>query len=262
MMRRISLGSALASLLGLAIAAPNAALAKSHQWTFTELFSNSDGSVQFIEMFVFDPAVTGIVGDGMREIEFGGRPLTSLANEFIFPANLPDRNTFEQSVLFATQSFADLPGAPTPDYIIPPNFFNQAGPDDVRYRNFVDQFPFEAGELPTDGVSSLQKDFEGNRKVGPMNPTNFSGETGSLDLSALRAPCGDANGDGSISVADVVMAQSRALGLSTPDALNSVAADVDGDGEVSFSDAVNIARHLMGAQLQPEVCTIGEPRLK
>src|SRR5262245_52093765 len=108
------------SLLALCFALltlPQPAFAKSHLWKFTEVFSNADGSVQFIEMFVFDPA-------GTAEVQLAGFPLTSSSSTFVFPHNLPNQNTFHTWILLATPAFASLPGAPTPDYIIPAQFFD------------------------------------------------------------------------------------------------------------------------------------------
>jgi hypothetical protein len=61
---------------------PQAASAKSHLWKFTEIFSNQDGSIQFIEMFVFDPA-------GRGEWFTRNKELASDANTYVFPNNLP-----------------------------------------------------------------------------------------------------------------------------------------------------------------------------
>lgn len=167
------------SLLALFFAAavlPQPALAKSHLWKFTEVFSNADGSVQFIEMFVFDPA-------GTAEIQLAGFPLTSNGNTFIFPNNLPNQNTFHTWILIATPAFASLPGAPTPDYVIPANFFDPSG-DELRYRTALDIFPLPPGALPTDGITSRLR----NGSTAVNSPTNFAGVEGSIDVSR---PCDD-----------------------------------------------------------------------
>jgi hypothetical protein len=153
---------------------PQTAEAKAHLWRFTEVFSNADGSVQFIEMFVFDPA-------GTDEIHLGGFQLTSNRDVFVFPNNLPSQNTFHTWVLIATPAFAALPGAPTPDYVIPPGFFDPAG-DELRYGLLFDILPFPA--VPTDGIHSYLRD--GSTAVN--SPTNFAGVEGSIDVSR---PCDD-----------------------------------------------------------------------
>jgi hypothetical protein len=155
---------------------PGPVLAKSHLWKFTEVFSNADGSVQFIEMFVFDPA-------GTAEIQLSGFPLESNANTFVFPNDLPNQNTFHTWILIATPAFATLPGAPAPDYVIPPGFFDPAG-DELRYRTTRDILPLPAGAVPIDGIQSYLRD--GSTAVN--SPTNFAGVEGSVDVSR---PCDD-----------------------------------------------------------------------
>lgn len=163
-----SLGPLVVSLT--LVLATSSASAKSHLWRFTEIFSNAQGNIQFIEMFVFDPA-------GTAETQFIGRPLTSNANTFIFPNDLPNENTFERWVLISTQDFANLPGAPAPDYILPAQFFDPAG-DEIRYRNTIDIFPFPAG-VPTNGTDALLRDLS----TATNSPTNFAGDSGSVSVA-------------------------------------------------------------------------------
>ena len=80
---------------------PQTAFAKAHLWKFTEVFSNEDGTVQFIEMFVFDPA-------GTAETKLAGHLLQSEANTFVFPTNLPNQNTFHTWILIATPAIRNL----------------------------------------------------------------------------------------------------------------------------------------------------------
>ena len=166
------------------LALPQPAGAKSHLWKFTEVFSNADGSVQFIEMFVFDPAGTG-------EWVIQGQRLASDANVFIFPNNLPMENTFERWLLIATPAFAALPDAPTPDFIIPPQFFDPAE-DELRYRTALDILPLPPGAVPLDGIQSYRR----NGTTAVNSPINFAGETTTLDLTRPCANAADDDGDG------------------------------------------------------------------
>lgn len=158
-----------------AVMAPSLGQAKSHQWDMLRVFSNAEGNVQFINMFVSDPSGTG-------EWFFAGKFLTSNSNTFEFPNDLPmDKSTFLTWVLIATQDYAELPGAPTPDYIIPPNFFDPAG-DELRYRSIIDIFTIAAGTMPTDGFLMLQK----NAPPTPMTTLanqgiNFDGAKGTVN---------------------------------------------------------------------------------
>lgn len=85
-----------------ALALADPAAAKSHLWKFKEIFSNADGSVQYIEMDVLDPAGTG-------EWITSQQRLASLDHVYIIPANIPNENTFQRSMRFATLAFAALP---------------------------------------------------------------------------------------------------------------------------------------------------------
>ncbi len=146
--------------------APTGAAAKSHLWRFTEFFSNADGSVQFVEM-------VECCGSS-EETQFKGFPLTSNANTYVFPNNLVG-DTAHRWVLIATQAFAELPGAPTPDFIVPEEFFDPAG-DVLTYRTH-DQVVIPANAMPVDGVHSVDRSMI----VQVNDPINFAGETGSVD---------------------------------------------------------------------------------
>jgi hypothetical protein len=184
--RAVRIAFVLALVAGLV---PLPASAKSHLWKFTEVFSNADGSVQFVEMFVFDPA-------GTAEWQFRGFTLESAGQVFTFPSNLPRENTFERWVLLATPAFAALPGAPTPDYVIPAGFIDPEG-DELRYRTMLDILPLPAGALPIDGVHSMARDGA----IAVNSPINFAGVAGSIDVAPCRNGADD-DGDGATDVAE------------------------------------------------------------
>jgi hypothetical protein len=153
----------------LALASPCAA--KNHLWRFTEFFSNADGSVQFIEM-------QECCGSDV-ETQMSSTSITSNGNIFNFPNNLVGP-TAHRWILVATQSFADLPGAPTPDYIIPEHFFDPQG-DTLRYRGTTDLVDLLAGALPRDGQHSFDRSLQtGQLSVIVNDPINFAGATGSV----------------------------------------------------------------------------------
>jgi len=162
---------ALGALAGLALLLPASAAAKAHHWRFSEFFSNADGSVQFVEL-------VECCGSG-EETNISGWELRSNANTWIFPHDLSG-DTTHQHLLVATQSFAELPGAPTPDFIIPPQFFDPAS-DQLTYR-VHDTVVVTA--MPVDGLHSVDRD--GNVRVN--DPTNLAGETGTIGLATPTAP--------------------------------------------------------------------------
>jgi len=164
----IAAGVAMA-LLGVAPAAH----AKNHLWRFTEFFSNADGTIQFVEM-------RECCGSDV-EVQMGSTYIRSNANTYDFPNNLVGL-TAHRWALIATQGFADLPGAPTPDYIMPDGFFDPAG-DTLRYRGVTDLVTLAPGALPTDGVHSIERDLDTQALTVIVNsPTNFAGVTGSVGL--------------------------------------------------------------------------------
>ena len=171
-------------LLGAVVCAWTALLAGtaqagSHTWEVNELFSSADGTIQFIELFESLGA--------SKEVAVPGHTISSDANAFTLVGETLVPPTSNKFLLIATQAFADLPNAPTPDYIIPagvlPFFFSLTG-DSVAYEPW-DTVTFGAGELPTDGIRSLN--FEGTTGddgiTGVNSPTNYAGETGSVDVS-------------------------------------------------------------------------------
>ena len=108
-------------LICVALSMPAAppAQAAAHLWRIHEVFSSAGGGVQFIEM------VECCGAD--NETFLGDKTILSDAtgNQFIFPSNLPCTDcTANRHLLLATEAFAALPGAPTPDYIISDNFFD------------------------------------------------------------------------------------------------------------------------------------------
>lgn len=151
------------------------AMAGSHTWDFTEVFSNADGTIQFIEL-------RECCG-GAGETGLPGHNLSSNLHSFIIPGPALIAPTSNKHFLLATQGFADLPGAPTPDRIIPAGsvpFFSTAG-DSLTYAPW-DTWNF--GVVPTDGINSLKR----NGTVSPNDPTNYAGATGSVDASGGEIP--------------------------------------------------------------------------
>lgn len=168
----IVLGSTTRGLAAAALVLLQAASASAghHRWDFTEIFSNADGSVQFIEMF---SANSG-------ESALSGWTITAGGNTFTFATDLPgdSANTW---VLVGTADFASLPGAPTPDYVLPASFFPTGG-GTLVYAGGADTWSY--GSVPTDGIASLERDGS----TPPNSPTNFAGTSGSVNASGAPIP--------------------------------------------------------------------------
>ncbi len=191
-----------------------------HTWRVTEIFSNADGTIQFIEL-------TECCG-GAGELGVNGGTIISNAHSFDMIGLGVAGPTSNKSVLIASQGFADLCGAPTPNYIIPngmmPQFFSLTA-DNVRFEVYGN-IQFTAGQLPLDGINSLHRAVSGpapnNPFVAPNSPRNYAGVVGAIDLSN---PCpttaGDIDGSGAVDGNDIA-GFTRIL-LDTPDAGDSQA---------------------------------------
>ena len=178
--------SALVSIVATPFIVVASAWAGAHTWNVVEVFSNGDGTIQFVELM--EP------GGASGEINIGGLAVTSNAtgNELIFPANLPVGSSANASILLGTAAYAALPGAPTPDHIIPANFFsNESEPFPGIEYHVYDDFIFGVGMLPLNGKDSLHH-VGANYDAGPNSPTNFHGESGNVDACPWDL---DADGD-------------------------------------------------------------------
>ena len=156
----------------------SAASAGIHTWRFSEVFSNSDGSIQFVELVD--------QGTGGSETGVGNGTLSSNLQTYILAEGAVAAPTNGRHYLIATQSFADLPGAPVPDAIIPISnipFFSAAA--DVLGFSFSPGLTVTAA--PTNGTDSVHVSYSGLVEVGQSvavnSPTNYAGATGSVDAS-------------------------------------------------------------------------------
>jgi hypothetical protein len=144
------------------------AAASFHTFNIQQLYSNADGTIQFIVLKEMD-------GANDQEL-LGGHAITSTQaltqHLFVFPNNLPSSNTANHSVLIATAGFTAL-GLITPDYTIPAGFlFTDGGT--VNYAGILPSVTYAA--LPTDGVTALNSDGS----TGQNLARNFAGATASV----------------------------------------------------------------------------------
>ncbi len=143
------------------------ARASAHLWNLQELYSNSSGTLQFIELFTTSATQTNFVTQRQIAVSNVGATLT---NTFLVPqSTLP--NTANRTLLFGTAGL-QAAGGPTPDYIIPNNFLFTAG-------GSIAFFGANGGAytaLPTNGTASRIWATGGNNTVN--SPMNFAGQTG------------------------------------------------------------------------------------
>ena len=157
--------AALAALL----AAAGAAQAAFHMFRIQQIFTNADGTVQFVVL----RECCNTDGENL----FSGITLRAGGQTFTFPRNLPGPDTAGKSVLIATQGFANL-GLIAPDYIIPSGFIPIGG-GTLNYAG-VSQVTF--GALPTDGRMLLAMG-----QTAPNLAVNFAGQTASVGASPPTA---------------------------------------------------------------------------
>jgi hypothetical protein len=179
---------ALALCCSLFVAAP--VRAAFHLWSISEIYSNSDGSVQFIELFTNSPFQTN------TSSPFAHIDSTATGHVFTFSSDL-SVDTTNKHMLLATAGFGLLAGGVTPDFTIPSHFFSPAG-DTVTFANTLFP-PATFGATPTDGVHSFS--FPGGSTI-VNSPTNLAGTSGSVNLPPPVTPTGDYNGNNVVDAAD------------------------------------------------------------
>lgn len=177
--------SRLLTIVALAFVA-TAARAEFHTFQIEQLYSNADGSVQFVVLHESQ----GMDGENFLQ----GQALTStrmgVTKTYIFPANLPGGSmicdgyygcstspspTANSRVLIGTAGFAAL-NLVAPNYVIPNGFLPTDG-GTLNYAS-VDQLTF--GSLPTDGANALSR----SGMIIPNLATNFAGNSASVTAAA------------------------------------------------------------------------------
>lgn len=153
------------------IVAAGPSLASFHLWLLNELYSNADGTVQFIELRT---------GDHGQEF-LAGHTITSLqgatTHPFTFPLDLPG-DSAGRTFLIGTAGFAAL-GLVTPDYVVPNGFlFTTNGSV-----NFADVDSVSWSALPIDGTLSINR----NGATAVNSPKNFAGVTATITMAGFGA---------------------------------------------------------------------------
>ena len=225
--------------------ATDRAEAGSHLWDLSEIYSNADGTIQFIELFQPTSACC--------EVNMSGKWVRALntGNQFDFPTNLTGNTAFRH-MLLATSGFAALPGAPPVDFILPDNFFATGG--DTIELFLYDALSTPTIGLPLDGVNSLHKDpATGTWSIATNSPTNYDGTAGAVDAggpTATEMVRGDANQNGNIEIADAI----TALGYLFQGVIVTCesALDVDASGGTDIGDAIQLLGYLFSGGPAPQ----------
>ena len=153
-------------------AAGTAAGAGFESWKIDEIYSNADGTLQFVVLHEAQAM------DGMNNLT--GRMLTAshagVTKTYRFSLDLPSALTANKRVLIATQAVAAT-GLVTPDYVMPDRFVATDG-GTLAFAG-VDSLGYAL--LPTDGVSALFA----NLQTGPNLATNFAGRSAAVPASTV-----------------------------------------------------------------------------
>jgi len=170
----------LASLV--AAFAAGAALAADPSFQISEVFSNADGMVQFVQL----RETSGQNGQNL----LAGKTLTATrggrTKTFVIPADLPHAQTANRAVLLATAGYLDVPAnfpefkAVVPDYILPNQFLPAEG-GTVEFAG-VDTFTYPA--LPRDGFSAV---YRAGNPIRDNSVQNYGGAVTSLPVVPVLA---------------------------------------------------------------------------
>ena len=142
------------------------ASASFHTFAIEEIYSNADGTIQYVVLHETQGA--------SDENHLGGHTLTmthgTVIKTLTFPADLPSADTALKRVLIATPGFVDL-ALVTPDYVMPQRFVATDG-GTLDYAGF-DTFAYPP--LPTDGVNAQSRSG-----VIANVATNFAGRSANV----------------------------------------------------------------------------------
>jgi hypothetical protein len=208
-----------------------------HLWQIKEVFSNADGSVQFIEMFDSFNSENAVNGQTLRTNSDG------VIKNFTIVGNLSSSVTSNRHMLFATPGFSMLAGGVTPDRTLPnpgvsgPFFNPDATSITITFLGSGDSMTFSGATLPKNGYQSLTDagafgipPGTPNISVTTNSPTNFANAGGSVNLIA---PNGDYNGDGTVDAADYVVWRKT---FTQPAAPAGIGADGNKNGTIDDGD--------------------------
>ena len=148
-------------------------------WQVNEVFSNADGTIQFIEFFEANGqnGQRSFTGKDLKTF-VAGAASNDFLNRYLFTDDVSNNSTANKFALIATSGFASLPGAVPPDFVMPDGFIDTSVVVKITLST-IDEFTFSQGAIPTNGLSSLNRT---GTPVSANSPTNFAGQTGNIDV--------------------------------------------------------------------------------
>jgi hypothetical protein len=155
---------ALAAACAVLVACAGLVQAKGEQWKINEIYSDTLGSVQFIELSTSASGQQQLRGNSITVTQGG------VHHSFTFQEDRSG-DSANRKLLIATHSFYHL-GLVTPDYLVDDGFLF-LGSGTINYADF-DIVPYSS--LPADGIHSLDR----NNNPAVNSPTNYAGATGTV----------------------------------------------------------------------------------
>lgn len=222
-------------LLSIAGAVPTATAAV-HLWQIKEVFSNADGSVQFIEMFDNFPGEVFTAGTTLQANSDG--VIKSFTLSSISPKPTQNRH-----MLFATPGFSSLAGGIAPDFTFLPATLPFINPNanniTITFSGSGDSINFTGASLPKNGINSLTDTVLApfdppnfNLVSGVNSPFNLANQCGSVNPSG-PTPTGDYNCNHIVDGADYVVWRNTQGQAASP---SGSGADGDASGTIDASD--------------------------
>jgi hypothetical protein len=166
--------------------AANVALASFHTFRIDEIYSNADGTIQFVVL----KESGGLNGEDL----WAGQALTvtraGRTRAYVFPHNLANTSTANRYVLVATQGYLDAANAGIagfnavfPDFVIP----NQFIPTDGATINYAGVDELAYAPLPTDGTQALFTPLTSSGFIADNLARNFGGAAASVPALLVTA---------------------------------------------------------------------------
>ena len=149
-----------------------------HFWDINEIFSNSDGTNQFIELTTSSNGQEFLSGHTISADSDGDLKTYTWTSDSPSP-------TANAKILLATSSMAAVPGFPTPDFIISDNFFVPTAETLIFNFGESSDIVILNGGIPIGGITSV--DDSGAEQTA--TPTNFAGETAKPPFGTLHCNC-------------------------------------------------------------------------
>jgi hypothetical protein len=138
-----------------------------HLWQMSEIYSNADGTVQFLELAALTSGQQFVGFHTVRSTSAG------VTQTFVFDRDLSG-DSFDRRMLIGTQGFAAL-GVVQPDFIMPNGFLSRTG-GTLTFGEGADVWTY--GALPSPPLS-LNRDGSASTN----SPRNYAGQSGSIGAS-------------------------------------------------------------------------------